>query len=59
MHLHILIHLIENLTSLVVSPAFIPSCFSNSANILSEPLTKQTVPRHTLILYFPLGSVVK
>ena len=52
-------HSIVNLRSLVVSPALIPNCFSNSARTALDPLTKQAVPKHTLILCSPTGVVEK
>ena len=50
---------IENLPSGVVCPSSILSLSFNLSNKACEPLTKQAVPRHTDILYFPFGSNVK
>ena len=45
--------------SAVVSPAPMPSCFSNSVRIFGPPLTWQAVPRQTVATCLPRGLRLK
>ena len=54
-------HLVVSIENLPSSDVFPSSKFNlsfNLSNIACEPFTKQAVPKHTDMLYFPFGSRV-